>query len=259
MKKEKGKRKKIVGRVALFLNFTFLIFNPALSGAESTITGITEPILDVTLSSPVAGIVGKRAFKEGDFVKEGQVIVELDKRLEELEATRRKLIANTSKTQFEATRVLFTNTKSVSQEELEKRELEYKVSEADYEIAAEQLRKRQIVSPLSGYITEFFREVGEACQANERVVRIVDTRRCYFVGNLEANAGYALKADQPVKLEVEAGYSKVVCPGKISFVSPIVDPASGLLKVKVIFENADGRIRPGVTGTMRFDTQANAK
>ena len=228
-------------------------------GAEVAITGITEPILNVTLSSPVAGIVGKRLFKEGDFVKEGQVVVELDKRLEELEASRRKLIANKSKTDFEATRVLFTTTKSVSQEELDKKELEYKVADADYEIAAEQLRKRQIVSPLSGYITEFFREVGEAAQANERVVRIVDTRRCYFVGNLEASVGYALKADQTVKLEVEAGTTKVSCPGKISFVSPVVDPASGLLKVKVIFENTEGRIRPGVTGSMRFDTQTNAK
>ena len=36
--------------------------------------------------------------------------------------------------------------------------------------------------------------------------------------------------------------------GKIVFISPVVDPASGLQKVKVLFDNAEGKIRPGVSG-----------
>jgi len=232
----------------------FLMIAQSRSNAEegTTGTGITEPILDVTLSSPVAGIVSARFFKEGEFVKEGQTVLELDKKLEELETARRKAIAERTKTDFEATSVLFKNTKAVSQDDLAKKQLEYKVANAEYEIVSEQLRKRQIVSPLSGYIVEFFREVGEASQANERLVRIVDTRRCYFVCNLEARAGYDLKIKQPVTLHVDAGNTNVVCQGIISFVAPVVDPASGLLKIKAIFENVEGKIRPGVAGTMEI-------
>src|SRR5258707_253549 len=71
---------------------------PALLPAEPIIAaGITEPICDVTLSSSVAGIVSAWKFKEGDFVKEGEAIIELDKRLEELETERRKLARDNHK------------------------------------------------------------------------------------------------------------------------------------------------------------------
>jgi RND family efflux transporter MFP subunit len=222
-------------------------------------TGITEPVLDVTLSAPVAGIVSARRFPEGAFVEKGQEVVELDKKLEEFEAVRRKVIMERSKTDFEATRTLYQNSKSVSQEELDKRETEYKVASADYDIAAEQLRKRQIVSPLSGFIVEIFREVGEAVQANEKLVRIVETRRGYFVCNLEAKAGHGLQLNQPIKLEIEAADASVALEGKISYLSPVVDPASGLLKVKVLFDNTGGKIRPGVAGRMYLTTQADGK
>src|SRR6187455_2698629 len=63
--------------------------------------GITEPICDVVLSASVPGIVSAWRFKEGDFVKEGEAIVDLDKRLEELEVERRKLAMDNRRTEYE--------------------------------------------------------------------------------------------------------------------------------------------------------------
>jgi len=214
------------------------------------VDGITEPILDVTLSAPVAGIVGARPFKEGDFVKSGQVVMEQDKRLEEIEALRRKASADTLQTEVERLRTLQKNTKSVSQEELDKKETELKVAVAERDLAQEQLRRRHLFAPFDGTITEIYKQVGESCLPNEKLLRIVDTRRCYFVANVVAKAGFQLKAGQAVKLEIEAGAAMVSVEGTISFVSPVVDPASGLLRVKAVFENQDGRIRPGVAARM---------
>src|SRR3954471_6905077 len=67
------------------------------------VEGITEPFLDVTLSASVAGIVTAEKFKEGDFVKEGDVILDLDKKLEELETVRRKLVMDNKKVDYDAT------------------------------------------------------------------------------------------------------------------------------------------------------------
>ena len=58
------------------------------------------------------------------------------------------------------------------------------------------------------------------------------------------------KLGQTVKLEIDSGAAPVAIEGKISFLSPVVEPASGLQKVKVIFDNADGRVRPGLAGKM---------
>jgi len=224
---------------------------------QQVAAGITEPILDVTLSAAVPGLVGAHKVKEGDFVTESQVVVELDKKLEELEVDRRKLVVDRLKADLDATRALFTRTKSVSQEELERKETEYKVAVVEHELAKEQLRRRLVVSPLSGIVTRLPLEVGEACQAQQPLARIVDTRRCYFISNVEAKAGYRLKVHQAVKLEIEAGSSTVTVSGQIVFVSPVVDPASGLLRVKVLFDNAEDKIRPGVAGRMAWEEVAD--
>ena len=212
--------------------------------------GITEPILDVTLSTSVPGILAARKFKEGDFIQEGQVLLELDKRLEELEVDRRKLVADQKKEDFEGTRKLFTATSGVSKDDLIKKEVEYKVAAVEQEMAAEQLRRRQLVAPLSGTISEILLDVGEACQAYQPLARVVDTRRCYFITNLEARHAARLKSGQTLRVDLDTGSGIVTVQAAVSLLSPVVDAASGLRKVKLIFDNADGRIVPGVGGNL---------
>ena len=231
----------------------------AIPSAEViSVQGITEPFLDVTLSPSGPGIIRAHLCEEGDFVEKGQVVIEQLKKLEELEVERRKIALETSKIDYESTRQLYEKTRSVSRDELMNKESTFKVAQADYGIAQEQLRQRQIVSPLSGSVVQIIREVGEAAQAHEPLIRIVDTRKCYLICNIEARSGYRIRSDQPVRLEIEAGNTPVLVNGVISFISPVVDPASGLLKVKALFDNPNGKIRPGVTGTMSFTDTGDA-
>ena len=90
-------------------------------------------------------------------------------------------------------------------------------------------------------------------EAYQPLVRVVDTRQCYFVCNLEAKAAGRLKCGQGVKLEIETAPAPVHIEGKIVFLSPVVDPASGLQKVKVLFDNPEGKICPGVAGKMHLE------
>lgn len=230
-----------------FAIFLLSVVCSASAAETKWVNGITEPFMDVELGASVAGIIHSELFKEGDLVKKGDVIVELDKRLEELEVERRKAVMDQNKMTFESTRTLAQNTKSVSKEELAKKEAEYNVSAAEYGIAVEQLAHRQIVAPFAGAITEIQLHPGAACAPYQSIVRLVDTTRCYFVGQIEGKSASGLRLDQPVKMEVENG---VTVTGKISFISPVVDPASGLAKVKALFDNADGKIQPGLAAKL---------
>lgn len=225
---------------------------PVLVRAEPmVVAGITEPIYDVTLSASVPGIVSAWKFKEGDFVREGETIIELDKKLEELEAERRKLAMDNRKQDRDNLQALYKKSSiSVKKEELEKAETEYKIAAVEYEMAVEQLRKRSITAPCSGNITDITRDVGEACQPYQPLIRVVDTRQCYFISNVEARAAGRLKPDQNIKVEIEISPAPATIQGKIVFLSPVVDPASGLQKVRVLFDNTDGRVRPGVAGKL---------
>ena len=220
------------------------------------VPGITESFLEVTLSSSVAGLITKQKFKEGDFVPAGEALVELDRRQEELEVERRKLIVDIRKSDFEGTEKLFAKTKGTSREELEKKEVEYRVAVVEHQTALEDLRKRYIVAPFNGHITEILLHPGEACQPYQPVLRLVDTRQCYFVSNIDAKLAATLKTNQVVRLEIETGADPVKAEGKVSFLSPVADPASGLVKLKVLFPNAEGRIRPGLAGGLLLTTPA---
>jgi RND family efflux transporter MFP subunit len=225
--------------------------------SAGTIAGITESFLEVNLSSSVAGIIMAEPVKEGDSVKAGQPIIELDRKLEELEAERRKLIVDVRKSDYDATAKLFEKTKGTSKEELEKKEAEYRVAVAEHEIALEQLRKRYISAPFSGHITEVLLHRGESCQPYQPVARLVDTRQCYFVSNIEASLAAGIKTNQVLGLEIETGAAAAQVKGRVTFLSPVADPASGLVKIKVLFPNDDHRVRPGLAGKILLPAYAN--
>ncbi len=247
------------------------------------ISGITEPISDVTLSLSVPGIVSTISVKEGDRLRKGQRILHLDKRTEELEVARRKLVweskseyegaqarARTLKEIYDATLMLFKSTKSVSEEELKKQELELRLAVAErdrlaaaekrekieYEIAVETLEKRNLRSPIDGTVITLFYDEGESFEEHQPLVRVVDTGRGRFVSNLEENIGRFLKVGQQVDLVIGTGGTSVRKKGTISFVSPLVDSASGLMEVKVEFENMDNAVRPGTAATMEVDLKS---
>src|SRR5688500_18572213 len=165
---------KIPGWLACLLAAAFLALAPSTQAAEENTTwvaGITEAVEDATLSSSVLGIVRARPFAEGARVNKGDVILTLDNRLEEIEVMRKKLIRDHAKKELERARALATKSDvSITKEELDKRNAEYEVALADYDLAQEQLDRRKIVAPFSGVISEYHLKVGEGCQALQPLV-----------------------------------------------------------------------------------------
>src|SRR5262245_13764335 len=91
------------------------------------VLGFTEPILDVTLSAPVAGIVGSRPLKEGDKAPKGKVVLELDNRLEELEVQRRADMVTPLESEVARLTSLNKTTGTITKSDLEKKESELKI------------------------------------------------------------------------------------------------------------------------------------
>jgi len=271
------------GRTRMVVAFTgwllaaLLLAPVAFGQGKTTVSGLTEPIKDVILSSEVGGEIETIHYKEGDAIAKGSVILELKKKFEELEVQRRKLIWESKaevtsaaekvaalKIILETARSLFERTGSVSKEEIDQRELEYKLAIAEeeqlriaeererieYNMAIETLEKLILKSPFKGVITELLMDEGENCEPRQPLVHVVDYSKCIMVCYIEAPLGENLKKGQAVDLQAPVGSRTIKKKGTIIFVSPVVDPASGLLTVKAEFDNPDGAVRPGVTATM---------
>jgi RND family efflux transporter MFP subunit len=249
-------------------------------GAATLVPGITEPLHDSLLSASAAGTVRLVNVKEGDRIAADAVILELDKSLEELEVTRRRIVyesrveleaadqrANLLKADYESSKRLFERSQSVSRDEVDKKELEYKLALAErdkfaaakererveFEMAKEQLARRAVMAPFAGVITDLRIDLGEACEPRQPVVRIVDLSRAYFVANVQPALLAGLAAGRAVTLKIETPTGVRELRGTIDYVAPVVDAGSGLRRVKAIFDNADGAIAPGALGHMLIE------
>jgi RND family efflux transporter MFP subunit len=226
----------------------------SLAADGNWVTGVTEPIKDVTLAFPIVGVVGARPLEEGATIRKEQVVIELDKQLEELDLERKRLARELAASELERLKSLAQrNAISVSKEEIEKKRSEFEIAKVDHELAAAVLKRRQLISPIDGQVAQFYKDVGEKCEDQQPVVRIVDTRRCHLVANLEPRLAQSLRLDQKVRVEVLVGDSPVTVEGTLIYLSPVADAASGLLRIKAVFENPEGKIRPGIAGRLRID------
>ena len=209
---------------------------------------LTEPVRDVEMSSNVPGTIAEIHFGEGSFVEKDEVILELESTSEELDVQRRSVLAETLKNTFERSEMLLKNTSSISMEEVDEARSEYQMAVLELELAKEALNKKRIASPFSGIITDLPIEVGEYCEPPQILLRIVDPRRFYCVANIDPAVAAKLKEGDPVRFTPDPLGTEVMVEGRIVFISPVVDPASGLLRIKALFENNNNAIRPGEGG-----------
>lgn len=225
----------------------------ALRGFGATaVPCLTEPIGDVEMTAPVAGTIAAIHKGEGMFVTAGMVVLELESRAEQIDLERRTIHVETLKAELNRSETLLKSTSSISKEEVEKKRGEFRIAALEMELARDALAKRKIVAPLAGVVTLVPLEVGEYCQPPKVIVRIVDARQFYAVANIDPGTAGGLTVGHAIQLELGEGAKTERLEGKIVFVSPVVDPASGLMRIKAQFENRDGKVRPGVAGRLQI-------
>lgn len=217
------------------------------------VSGITEPSEDATLTTPVAGVISKVHFKEGSSVAAGAILVQLDNRLEELEVQRRTIAVENASTVLRRTEQLAATSKAVAAEELDKQRAEQRIAQAELDFAKEQLRRRQITAPFAGVIADLFGlDPGEGCQPQTPVVRLVDTRRCLFVADVDSKVSQRLRVGQKVALTLDTATATKSVEAEVQFISPVAHPGSGLVKIKAVFDNSQTQVAAGAAATARL-------
>ncbi|PQA82951.1 hypothetical protein C5F52_12645 [Limnohabitans sp. TS-CS-82] len=250
--------------------------SPSAPVAALSAPGVTQALRDVKLSMTVAGRIDGMLVREGSRVRKGQVLMYLDRTLEELEVQRRRLLVEdrarldelkqkekTLMEQVESLRPLLASG-GVSRKQAEDEEIalgavsaERKALESSKEreqvelsLAKETYERRNLRSPFDGVVTKVGLRLGESVSPHEPFMSVVDTSRVRFMGTVPARTGIHLKVGATVKIELTVDGQLRSRMAKVVFVSPVTDPSSGLIEVIAEFENADGSVRPGISGRM---------
>ena len=198
-----------------------------------------------SLSFRVGGPLVKLNVKQGDYVKQGDIIAQIDKR-------DYKLQVETTKAQFEQTESEYNRYKQLIEQKkipentYEKIRSGYLMTKTAYENAQNQLRDTELKAPFSGYIHEKFVEAFQTVGAGTPIVSIIDNSHLEVVVSVSESQLQRVKNDTESFLTVtNAGITNF--PVKLLSVGEKAKQ-DGLYEVRFSFVNKEElEVAPGMT------------
>ncbi len=126
-------------------------------------------------------------------------------------------------------------------------------AQGKYEGASAQLSYSEIKSPIDGVVTDRPLYPGETPAPGTPLLTVMDTSSVIAKAHIPQSDAALLKPGDPATLAVPGG---IQASGKVSLVSPALDPNSTTVEVWVIAPNPDGALKPGTTVTVEITAQA---
>jgi multidrug efflux system membrane fusion protein len=228
------------------------------------VIGSVEPASTVEIRAQITGQLTSVGFKEGDDVKQGEVLFTLDRRpleatLKQAEANLQRDVAQSANAEVQAQRLSDLAQRGiVSRDQLDTSKATaaalagtIEADRAAVENARIQIQYATIAAPLSGRTGRLMVHEGSLIRANDIAPMVV-------VNQLSPiNVTFAIPEAQlaPLKRYMQRGGVAVdVTPpgdaaarstGRVTFIDNAVDPTTGTIKVKGSFPNGNYLLWPG--------------
>src|SRR5688500_3467772 len=226
--------------------------------------GSVEPIRNTAVRSQVAGTLEKIAFKEGQDVKQGDLLFQIDPRpfqgmlnaaLADLQKS--KVLLENARSQVARYKNLSSG-QMISKEQFQKIEDEARSAEADVAAAESrvsnaklQLEFSAIRAPLSGRTGNLNIDEGDLTRANDpgALVTINQVSPIYVTFGvpqqyLAAINRYQSEGSLVVRV-IPPGLNEAPEIGELTFIDNTVDSATGTIRLKATFKNEQHRLWPG--------------
>ena len=236
-------------------------------------SGRFEATQSVDVRARAGGYVQNVHFRDGQFVRRGQLLFTLDPRPAQaaLTAARAQLSqaqAQLTLAQSELARAeTLLSSQAISQAEADTRRGAVEQAEAAVASANAAIRARQldveftrVTAPISGRVSDRRVDPGNlvagGSSAGDVLTTIVSSSPIHFVfdGSEALLLKYQRQARQgaaPVELRLqdEAEFSRT---GTLDFTDNSIDASSGVVRLRAVVPNADGFLKPGMFGQARL-------
>lgn len=196
-------------------------------------TGYIEPWREKTMSAILSGEIKKIYVQEGQYVEEGELLLELDDSQQYLEYL-------AAKSNYEQTKITGT-------------EMQISQAKLNLEIAEKNLQKMKIHASIPGLIEEVFAEEGDYISAGSNLVRIIDDTQYKVLVDIAESEQNQVKLDQDVIVNINAlGNHSYL--GKVVEVSNIAEESNGLVTVPITvgLNNIDQKIKSNFSADLEI-------
>jgi multidrug efflux system membrane fusion protein len=242
-------------------------------------TGTVEPVQSAAVSSNVGGLVMRVLFKEGQDVRAGEALFQIDARPMQAEVARLTAVLARDRAQSRLARADFERATSLAgRGVISTQELDQKRAAADalaatvraesaaLSAARLDLGYATIRAPIGGRTGGRSVDVGDLVKAADPASPLVTINqirpiRVRFTVPQDDLAEIRRRMHGDVRVDVAASETDSTwIEGKLAFVDNQVDASSGTVLLKAEFPNADGVLWPGafVRVRLRLYEQANA-
>ncbi|MCC7300902.1 MAG: efflux RND transporter periplasmic adaptor subunit, partial [Verrucomicrobia bacterium] len=218
-----------------------------------------EPVEDVMIRSEVSGYITAVHFEEGGMVKEGDLLFTIDRN--SYQATADAAEAELNRAQKLYDRMKNSDARSISRSDLETAESNLQRAQAALKLAQVSLNYTEIKAPVSGrigaaqvtkgnYVTSASGSLARIVQIDPVRVTFSMTDREYLKFRQQELSGSAATRVAQARLPDGTVLSAV---GKKDFDDNAINPATGTMAVRYLFDNRDGLLIPGgyVTALLR--------
>ena len=226
-------------------------------------TGSLEAKRQVELVAKAQGQVTRLLVEEGDQVKEGDVLAELDPREEKILFEQAEVSVETAQREYERLKSLAAHDLT-SAKDLDAAAERAERAVYDRDLAQVRLDDKIIRAPFSGQVTVRHIDLGQTVAPGGRLFGLADTSPLEVTLFLPEEVVKDLEPGQPVQITPDVDPDAVL-EGTVDRIAPVVDPATSTVKVTLHVADDAGRARVGsfvrarITTDVRHDVLAVPK
>jgi membrane fusion protein (multidrug efflux system) len=202
----------------------------------------------VTVASEVPGTVRELGFDSGAYVRRGDVMLKLDTSTEEAQLAAAQADAELARATLHRARTLRasgTNTPA----DLDAAEARAKAAAAAAATLQATIAKKTIRAPFDGRVSIRQVELGQVLSPGTAIASLVSITPVYADFYLPQQALADLRPGMQTRLHTDV-FPDSAWDGVISTINSEVDIATRNVRVRATFPNDDGRLRPGMYGTI---------
>lgn len=221
-------------------------------------TATLEAEDEATVVARTAGVIEQVLVEEGARVRTGQALARLETERLKLEAARAQATLDKLEQDYRRNESVFQRN-LISRELFERSKFERDAARAAYELALLTLEESEIRAPFDGVISARHIKLGNTIQPGAPAFRVTRMDRLQANIYVPERDIHKLRAGQDAALTVDAWPHRGF-RGAILRVNPVVDSATGTVKVTVAMNAGQPELKPGMFGRVeiRYDRRENA-
>lgn len=222
------------------------------------VTGTLMALTSATVKAKVAGELVEVTVREGQPVRQGQLLARIDQTEVQARVAARSADAAAARAQLQlaeknrATQKALLDRNFISQNAFDATQSSHDVAaerlraaEADLVSARKTLGDSTLLAPFSGIVSERHAQPGERVPLDAKIVSIVDLSVLTLEASVPASSIAQVRVGQSVEFRVD-GFGERRFAGRIDRINPATSPGSRSISVYAIIDNKDGLLRGGL-------------